>query len=215
MCELFCAHEKGFASDIVPSTRLLLDSFAALQQAGLTLNLVSKGAPHTADRVHIFDLNFCSEFGLLFRSHRHVTVAAELPLLHVGVAYAAVDQDLFQRRQKRERLFRRINLRLRHDLHQRRAGAIEINPSTVLEMETFRHVFLEMDPHQMHFLVAGCDIFLGVFRISQVVQRHAAIRAKRHVVLRNLIVFRHVGIEIVFAVEFADRRDVASQHEPG
>src|SRR5882724_2144919 len=58
--ELFCAHEKGFASHIVPSTRLLLEFFAALQDADLTPDLVSKGATHAANRVHVFYLNFCS-----------------------------------------------------------------------------------------------------------------------------------------------------------
>ena len=98
MCELFCAHEKRFARGIVPTARLLLESFTALQQPDLTLNLISKRAPHAADRVHVLDLNFCSEFGLLFRSHRNVAVAPELALLHIGVAHVAVDQNLFQRR---------------------------------------------------------------------------------------------------------------------
>src|SRR4029077_11713868 len=39
------------------------------------------------------------------------------------------------------------------------------------------------------------------------------ISAKRHVVLRNLIVLRQIGIEIVFAIELADGCDVASEHE--
>ena len=169
MCELFCAHEKGFASDVVPATRLLLELFAGLQRIDLTLNFISKGAPHAADRVHVLDLNFRSEFCLLFRPHGHVAIAAELSLLHIGVAHIAVDQDLFQRRKKRERLLRRINLRLCYDLHQGRAGAIEINPCALLEVETFRDVFFKMNPHETHFFIANCDIFLRIFRIGQIV----------------------------------------------
>src|SRR5205823_14181703 len=101
VCELFCAHEKGFASDVVPATRLLLELFAALRRIDLTLNFVSKGTPHTADRVHVLDLNFRSEFCLLFRPHGYVAIAAELSLLHIGVAHIAVDQALFQLREKR------------------------------------------------------------------------------------------------------------------
>ena len=44
-------------------------------------------------------------------------------------------------------------------------------------------------------------------------QRHAAVRAQRHVVLRNLIIFRHIRVEIIFAIELADRRDIASEHQ--
>ena len=80
-------------------------------------------------------------------------------------------------------------------------------------MKTLRDVFLKMNSHQMHFLLGGRDIFLRVLGISEVVQRHAAIGAKWHVVLRNLIILRHVRIEIIFAIEFADWRDIAAEHE--
>ena len=92
-------------------------------------------------------------------------------------------------------------------------GAIEIDASAVLEMETLCYVFLQMDPYQVHFLVMRGDIFLCVLWISEIMQRHAAVRAQRHVVLRNLIIFRHVRVEIIFAIELADRRDIASEHE--
>ena len=80
-------------------------------------------------------------------------------------------------------------------------------------METLCYVFLEMDPHQMHFLVMRDDIFLCVLGISEIMQRHAAVRAQRHVVLRNLIIFRHVRVEIIFAIELADGRNIASEHQ--
>ena len=79
-------------------------------------------------------------------------------------------------------------------------------------METLCYVFLQMDPYQVHFLVMRNDIFLCVLGISEIVQRHAAIRAQRHVVLRDLIIFRHVWIKIIFAIEFADRHDIGSEH---
>src|SRR5437762_3501650 len=82
-------------------------------------------------------------------------------------------------------------------------------------MKTLRDVFLEMNSHQMHFFLGGHDIFLRVLGIGEVVQWHAAICAKRHVVLRNLIVFRHVRVEIIFAIELAQWGDVAAEHETG
>ena len=98
MCELFRAHEKGFASGIVPAARLLFELFATLQYADLATDLVSESAPHAADRVRVLDLNFCSEFALPFGPYGNVAIAAELSFFHVGVTHFAVDQDLFQRR---------------------------------------------------------------------------------------------------------------------
>ena len=82
-------------------------------------------------------------------------------------------------------------------------------------METLRNVFLKVDAHEMHFLVGRGDVFLCVFRIGEIVQWDAAIRAKRHVVLRNLVILRHVRIEIVFTIEFRYWRDAASEHQSG
>ena len=65
----------------------------------------------------------------------------------------------------------------------------------------------------MNLLVRRRDIFLRVFWISEIVQRHAAVGAKRHIILRNLIILGHVRIEIVFPVEFTNGRDVAAKHE--
>jgi hypothetical protein len=41
------------------------------------------------------------------------------------------------------------------------------------------------------------DAFLRVFRIGQIVQRHRAADADRLIVLRDLVIFRHVRIEII------------------
>ncbi len=203
------------AAYIIPAASFLLELSAALQNTDLALNFISKRAPDPADRVHVFDLDLYSKLRLRLGSHRDVAVAAELTFFHVGIAHPAVDQDLFKRSQKRERFLGRIDLGLGHDLHQRRAGAVEIDSRARFEMETLRHIFLEMNAHQMHLLVWRRDIFLRVLRISEIVQRHTAIGAKRHVVLRNLIILRHVRIEIILPVELADRRDVASEHEAG
>ena len=97
MREFLGPHEKRFTRGIVPTARLLLHLFTALQDAGLTANLVSESAPDTADRVQILEFDFCSEFGLMFRAYRNIAIAAELSLLHISIAHPAVDQDLFQR----------------------------------------------------------------------------------------------------------------------
>ena len=88
---------KCFSRSIVPAARLLLQLFAALQDAGLTANFVSESAPNAADGIQILEFDFCSEFGLVFRAYRNIAIAAELSLLHISIAHCAVDQDLFQR----------------------------------------------------------------------------------------------------------------------
>ena len=215
MGRLFRAHQKRFAGGVIPTAGLLLQSVLALQRLGLSMNLERERATHPANRIHVFDLNLRPKLGLGFRPDRDVAITTQLPLLHVSIADAAIDQDLFERGQKRERLFRRINFRLGHDLHQRRARAVEINPGLCLKMKTLRHIFFEMDPDEMDLLVRSRDAFLRVFGISQIVQGHRAIFAQRHVVLGNLIIFRHVRIEIIFPVELADRGNVAVEHQAG
>jgi hypothetical protein len=80
-------------------------------------------------------------------------------------------------------------------------------------MKTSGHIFFEMDPHERHLLVRIRDIFLRVLRISEIVQGHPAFRAERPRVLRDLIIFRHVRIEIIFPVEVRHRGDFAIEHQ--
>ena len=82
-------------------------------------------------------------------------------------------------------------------------------------MRTLRDIFLQMNAHEAHLLIGRHDIFLRVFGVSKVVQRYAPVSANRHVILRNLVIFRHVWIKVIFPVELADRRNVASQHKSG
>ena len=82
-------------------------------------------------------------------------------------------------------------------------------------METLSHIFLKVDAGQADDLVLGRDTLLRVFRISQIMQRHAAAETKGHVVLRNLVVLRHVRVVVALAVELADVRDFAAEHKAG
>ena len=82
-------------------------------------------------------------------------------------------------------------------------------------METLGYILLQMDAHEAHFLVGRGDGFLRVLRVRQIVQRHAAPHADRQVVLRNLVVLGHVGIEVILAVELAVGRDLAVEHQAG
>src|SRR5262249_3856918 len=81
--EFLGSHEKCFTRDIVPAACLLLQPFDPPKDAGLAANLVSESAPDAADGVQILEFDFCSEFGLIFRAHGNVAIAAELSLLHI------------------------------------------------------------------------------------------------------------------------------------
>ena len=212
---LFRAHQKRLARAIIPAARLLLQFFAACERLCLPLHFVSEGAPDRADRVHVLDLDLRAEFLLGRGPDRDIAVATQLAFLHVRVADRAVNQDLFERREKGERFLGRIDFGLAHDLHQRRARAVEIDRGVIFEMKTFRDIFLQVNADERHFFLRRRNLLLRVLWISEVVQRHAAVRAQRQIVLGNLIVLRHVRIEITFAIELAERRDVAPEHQSG
>ena len=46
-------------------------------------------------------------------------------------------------------------------------------------------------------------------------ERDGAAEAEGQIVLADLVVLRHVGVEIIFAVELADRTDFTAEHEAG
>jgi len=56
---------------------------------------------------------------------------------------------------------------------------------------------------------------MRVLRIGEQVERDRAAETERLVVLRDLVVLRHVRVEIVFPVELAPRRDLAAEHLAG
>ena len=86
-----------FPRGIVPTARLLLHPFPTLEEAGLTANLVSE-----ARRTPLIEFKFLSSIFAPISvwssgPNGNVEIAAELSLLHIRVAYSAINQDLFQR----------------------------------------------------------------------------------------------------------------------
>ena len=203
------------AGGVVPAPGLLLELAAGFQFRDLAGDLEGQRLAHAADRVHVLDLDLRAEFLLPFRPHGHVAIAAHLALFHVGVADAAVEQDLAQGGQKRERLLRRRDLRLGDDLHQRRPRPVEIDAGVRFVMKALRDVLFQVDADEADLLVRVGDGFLGVLRVSEIVQRHRPALAERQIVLRNLVVLGHVRIEIILPVELADGRDLAAEHQAG
>jgi hypothetical protein len=102
-----------------------------------------------------------------------------------------------------------------NDFEQRCSGAIEIDAGRVLHMEALGDIFLEMNSHETDLLVLRRDRFLGIFWVGQIVQGNDSAEAKRQIVLADLVILGHVGIKVVFAVEFADFGNLATKHESG
>ena len=135
----------------------------------------------------------------------------KLALLHIAVGDAAVDHRLPERRQVGIGFLGRVHRRLGDNLHQRRAGAVVIDERTGGGMVELANVFLEMDTRERDFFVLAHDVArrTGQFDLDGTAD------ADRLVELGNLVIFRRVGIKIIFAIPFADRRDFAAQHEAG
>ena len=119
-----------------------------------------------------------------------------------------------ERREVGEGLFGRGDVGLGNDLHERGAGAVEINAAGCLEVEALGHILLQMDAGEADRLAGRRDRLLHILRVGRFVQRNAATEAERLVILGDLIVLRHVRVVVVLAVELADLGNVAAKHKP-
>ena len=159
-----------------------------------------------ADRIDVLDLAAGAE-RLARLSHRDVDVGAQAALLHVAVAGAEIAQDRAQLGEERLGLLRRAQVRLRHDLHQRHARAVEIDGAHVgmLVVQRFAGVLLQMQP-----LDADGDGLAVRHRHHDLALAH-----DRRFVLADLIALRQIGIEIVLPVEHRSLIDLGVQAQAG
>src|SRR5690606_37631833 len=79
------------------------------------------------EAVHVLDLHLRAEGGRPGRAERDVGVAAEVPVLHVRFADADVAQDLAEADQVVASFGGRSHVRLAHNLHERRARAVDVD----------------------------------------------------------------------------------------
>ncbi len=97
-----------------------------------------------------------------------------------------------------------MQIGFRDDLHQRHAAAIEIDQRHVALMDVLAGIFF-----QVH--APDADLALALRRFDL----QPAVAAQRIFVLRDLITFGQVGIEIVLAREDVELFDGAVQRQPG
>lgn len=132
-----------------------------------------------------------------------------MAFLHVTIGNATIDHGVADGRQVGERLLRRVHRRLRDNLHERRAGAVIVDQRISGVVVQFPHVFLEVNARERDFFVLTHHVAgrAGEFDFDRTAE------TDRLIVLRDLIIFRRVGIEILFTVPFADGRDVAAEKQ--
>ena len=178
---LLRAHHARLAGRGIEEPRLLIDSAARFEHADLPRHLeVDRGAEE-AEGVQILDLRARAE-RLAGAAHRHVRVAAQRSFLHVPVAHLGVHEDLPQPREVLRGVLRGADVGLRHDLDERHAGAVEIDPRQLAVVDRLPRVLFHVDAADAH--VAD-----------------AAARRERAIELRDLVALRQVGVEVVLARE--------------
>src|SRR5208283_3417741 len=77
------------------------------------------------------------------------------------------------------------------------------------------NILFEVNPHETNPLIRLANVLLGVLWVGHVVERNFTLPAERRVILRDLVIFGHVRVEIVFPVELADRRNFTLQNQTG
>ena len=95
------------------------------------------------------------------------------------------------------------------------SGAVEIERGKLVVVRGLAHVLFEVDARELHHLARIGDALLRILRIRQIIQRHATAQAEREGHLRDLVVLRHVRVEVVFAVPVHHGWRGAAQHHPG
>ena len=200
------------ACTLVPAARLLNHAAAAFDDANLPRDLRLGRAPQAAERVDVLDLGFRAVLARAAQADRHVGVAAQRAFLHLDVAHAELAERARERLHERDRFFRAAQVRLADALHQRHARAVEIDqrrrrarePAVRARVRRLARVLFDVDARQPA---------LAARAVVEPVAHHAALR-ERHVVLRDLVILGHVGIEIVLAVELRVRGDLRAEREP-
>ena len=145
------------------------------------------------------------------RPERDVRVAAERPLLHPDVAHVERLQRRAELTQVRGGLLGRAHVGLAHALHQRHARAVVVDQRVVGLVDPARRAAVRR--------LAGVLLHVDARdadppRLAVDVDVQVAADADRQVVLADLEVLRHVGIEVVLPVEQRVRRDRAVERQP-
>ncbi len=138
------------------------------------------------------------------RTQRHVGVDAERALLHLHVGDADRLQDAAQLVHVCTRLLRAAEVGPAHDLHERDAGAVVVDQRVI--------GFVDAPAASDVDGLAGVLLHVRALDAdTESVDLERSVDADRLVVLADLIVLRHVRVEVVLPVEHRAVRDRALQ----
>ena len=145
-------HHVRLAARVVPAAGVLGQGLAGLERRRLALDLVGDGPLDRAERVHVLDLDPGPERLGAARPERHVGLDPQLAALHVGIGHAdRPEQELELLGIARAACSARPDVRLGDDLHERRAGPVEVDqadPAAVVVrgVDELGRVLLEVRP---------------------------------------------------------------------
>ena len=193
---------------------LLQNLLAVVQTSGLTANLVLDGLLDAAERVHILGLGTGAVRSVRARAQRDVHVSAHVALLHTSVgdvqrAHDVADGAHIGTGDFGSAVARTLD-RLGDDLNQRHTGTVVVDQRVVGAFDTavgathvgvLAGVVLDvraLDRHAEHGAVFQLDV-------------QVAVAVGGLVVLRDLVVARHVRVEVVLTGELAPLGDFAVQ----
>ena len=213
---VFRALDNRLALRLVPAHRhleALIENLAVGPELfELALDFVVACVADRLERVHILDFGDRRAIFLavLDNAQVDVRVAAHRAFLEISVGRADVLEDFADRLHEKRGFFRTRHIRLRNDLDQRNSRAVVVNVAVcAFDVEALADVSLEMDALDADLLEIGSGVGSGE------IDHDVAVRAERKVVLRDLIAFDEVGIEIVLAVELRKAGNLAVESEAG
>ena len=194
---LLRAQRGGPPLVLVPVPRLLHHAAPVLEDRGLPPDLVLDGAAERPERVEVLDLA-ARPVRLAGTVQADVGVDAQAPFLHLAVGRVGGHQDRPQLGHVGPGLLRTAEVWAAHDLDQRNAGAVVVDEGEVGAVDA------AADPNVGRLARVLLEVRTFDADPRAVGELQPPVDVERKVVLADLVVLGHVGIEVVLAVE--DRR---------
>ena len=147
--------------------RLLVDDAALFKHLRLAADLVGEPIVEVLEAVHVLELGLRAELRRPAATQAHVSIAAQRPLFHRAVGDADGQIDLTELLHEQARLLGRAQIRLGHQLDERRSGAVVVDEAvrgagdaalTAADMHHLAGILLHMDArdaHMRHITVFG------------------------------------------------------------
>ena len=148
---------------------------------------------------------------------RHVRVAAQVAALHARLGDAERERDVADRRDVGLGELGGVGLRaedrLRDDLDERHAGAVVVDERVLGTLDATGRAADVRELAGVLLHVRALDRHLEDPAVGEL-DLDRALEGDRLVVLRDLVVLREVGVEVVLPGEAARRGDRAAEREP-